>query len=349
MTSQEYWRRRAEAREGLAFQRAEQAQKSLSRAYRKAYRDLDADIRQLFNRYGSRNNMTPEEAEKFLSARELEGWANDMRQRIASMTDSPQRQRLQDQMDEALAMRYRISRAEALQQGVDVRLSHLADEAVNISTKALTDVLENSYYRHIFDMQKGMGFSFSFQTLTMATTKEILSRRWSGDNYSGRIWKNADRLAAEVKETLTAGLETGRSYRSMTKDVMEKMSAGNYEAARLIHTEASAMHNAADLATYKTAGIEWVMFVATLSEKTCDECGDLDRTKIAVKDLEQGENLPPIHPWCRCRTVMWIDAAETEAWKRSARDPKTGKNVKVPYSMSFNDWRGKYVDGPKAQ
>ena len=57
----------------------------------------------------------------------------------------------------------------------------------------------------------------------------------------------------------------------------------------------------------------------------------------------EGENFPPIHPRCRCVTIM----ADVNLTSRIARDPLTGENYKVDGSMTFDEWKNSLSDEQK--
>jgi hypothetical protein len=75
-----------------------------------------------------------------------------------------------------------------------------------------------------------------------------------------------------------------------------------------------------------------------LDSKTDEECGHLDRKIFDVKDKTPGLNCPPMHPFCRCSTKIYIDQDTRDDMKRRARNPKTGKNEIVPANMSYDEW-----------
>ena len=83
---------------------------------------------------------------------------------------------------------------------------------------------------------------------------------------------------------------------------------------------------------YEEIGIKQYRFVAALSELTCDRCGSLDGSVF--------KNFPPIHPRCRCVTIM----ADANLTRRIARDPHTGANYKVDGGMTFDEWKNSLSD-----
>ena len=94
---------------------------------------------------------------------------------------------------------------------------------------------------------------------------------------------------------------------------------------------------------YEEIGIKQYRFVAALSELTCDRCGSLDGSVFDTDKAVEGENFPPIHPRCRCVTIM----ADVNLTSRIARDPLTGENYKVDGSMTFDEWKNSLSDEQK--
>lgn len=95
---------------------------------------------------------------------------------------------------------------------------------------------------------------------------------------------------------------------------------------------------------YKSYGLEYYRYLATLDSQTDEECGELDMERIPVKDAEPGKNFPPMHPNCRCTTIPDMSADVIAKIKRAARDPATGKSITVPGSMTYAEWRKQFVE-----
>ena len=71
--------------------------------------------------------------------------------------------------------------------------------------------------------------------------------------------------------------------------------------------------------------LSYYRYNAILDNRTCEECKSLHGKILPVSMAREGENFPPLHPFCRC-TVDYV-----EKLKR----PRT----------SFDRWRETYVDG----
>lgn len=97
-----------------------------------------------------------------------------------------------------------------------------------------------------------------------------------------------------------------------------------------------------NFAAYIECKIETYQFLATLDERTCPVCGELDGKIYPVKERQIGKNCPPMHKNCRCTTVSTIGIEHGINMQRSAIDPATGKRIKVPRSMNWKEWKKYY-------
>lgn len=89
-------------------------------------------------------------------------------------------------------------------------------------------------------------------------------------------------------------------------------------------------------------GCDKAIYLAALDEKTCPICGKMDGKIIKIKGSVIGKDLPPLHRSCRCTIAAHYDDTDRSSWTRAARDPKTGKSIEVPATMTWKQWKKKY-------
>ena len=70
---------------------------------------------------------------------------------------------------------------------------------------------------------------------------------------------------------------------------------------------------------------------------------DTSEVLVDVKDMISGKNCSPMHPSCRCTSVIYYEDEDDENSTRFARD-KNGKRIEIPSNMTFNEWKKKYID-----
>ena len=73
--------------------------------------------------------------------------------------------------------------------------------------------------------------------------------------------------------------------------------------------------------------------MATLDRRTCIRCGERDGEIFALKDMNRGENAPPLHPRCRCTIVAYLDKPTGERFARQV------KRERVPADVTYKEWR----------
>ena len=171
---------------------------------------------------------------------------------------------------------------------------------------------------------------------------KILNSKWSGKNYSERIWTNTDILAGKVSDILGGAVASGQSLPKTASQLREAMGMARYYAERLIRTEANYVHNEAEYEAYKEMGIDQYIFVATLDMRTSSACRNKDGAVFEMSKKSTGENYPPLHPNCRSTTRAYF-GKEYEPLQRRARNPVTGKNELIE-NKSYKEW---YADQEK--
>lgn len=80
--------------------------------------------------------------------------------------------------------------------------------------------------------------------------------------------------------------------------------------------------------------------MATLDNRTSSICQEKDGKHYPVDDIQVGINYPPFHPNCRTTTIKYREDYGDRT--RMAKD-KSGKNIKVPLDLKYQDWR-KWID-----
>ena len=156
-------------------------------------------------------------------------------------------------------------------------------------------------------------------------------------------WRNSQIMAKKLEQVLLKGVMTGKSYRKLAVELEEMSEDGVFAAERLIRTEMTYIANQAELQAYKV-GIEEYIFVATLNSRTSKPCRKMDRKRVKISEAVVGENLPPLHPWCRSTTRIGIDDEVLATMQRRARDPQSGKTYLIPANMSYYEWEAQFTN-----
>lgn len=338
-----YWEYRAQQRMATYHRNAERTIHTVAGAYDKATKDIQGEIDKIFTKFASDGELTPAEAKRILNQPISKAEWNDIKGKVGQIKDPKLRRRLLNRLN-APAYAARISRLEALKANTYIQSKIIADVEISASTASYMDTAREAYYRTLFDIQKGVGLGFDVSVMSNRNVQEILKNPWGGTHFSSRVWANTDELSRQLNEVITAGFKSGIGSKKMAKELQERMGVGKFVAARIIRTETTFMANAAEMESYEEAEIDKYIFVATLDSKTSTVCRDHDRKVYKVKDAVPGENMPPMHPFCRSTTRAYLGPDTLKGIQRRARDPKTGKTYLVPASMNYHEWKEKYVE-----
>lgn len=344
-----YWERRKAQRMFEHMQSAEETADQIAHAYWKASGNINHRLDEIYNRYKSKHHLSDAEAKMLLNRMHDKTSFDELQNMLKQETDSDEKKELL-KLIESPAYSARIQRLQETQQQIDQLMKETYQLEKERSTRHYSNLIQESYYKSIFDIQKDTGLAFSFSGISAKQIDRLLKSKWSGKNYSNRIWGNTRKLAQDLKEELLVNLLTGRTDREVADIISNKFASGAMEARRLVRTESCYIANEMEAMSYEDCDIEKYMFVATLDKRTSKVCQEHDHKVYKVKDRQPGKNCPPMHPWCRSTTVAYLDDKTLEGMERRARDPETGKTYTVPADMSYLEWYDKYVasDSKKA-
>lgn len=341
-----YWENRQAQMMYEFMEDAEEISQELADIYAKASRQLNYRIEKIYDRFKDKHNLTDEEARQLLNTLRDKTDIDELMQKLAQ---DPKNADLVKQLESG-AYRARIERLENLQGEIDRMMREVYNQEKKVTTSHYVDLANNSYYREIYNIQKQAGFQFSFAAADPKAVALILGSKWSGMNYSERIWKNTNGLAQDIKEQMLLGMLTGKTEGEMAKELANKFATGSYEARRLVRTESNFVNGQMQLNAYEECDADEYEFVAVLDLRTSEICRSLDGKVFKTKDAQPGVNMNPMHPFCRSTTIIHLGDDVVEGLQRRARDPVTGENKLVPANMNYAKWYEQNVaHNPKAQ
>lgn len=341
-----YWEKRAANRMYEDMKTAEDAAEDIRKLYNRASRYIQLQGEDIFEAFRRQTGLTEAEARRYLmqanSPADIQAVINFAKQ----IKDPVRRQEILNWL-KAGATQARLARLAELQKALDNLVPLLYMQEMQIQQSAYQKIIQDAYLHKTFDIQQYAGFGKYTVPMEAERIDKLMRERWMGSNYSSRLWGNTGRLADALRDELMVSWLTGRSQLETWRAIDEEFHKGHHAARRLIRTESNYLANQAHNEAYKDSGVEKYIYVATLDLKTSKICRSLDGRAFNVKDAQPGKNYPPMHPWCRSTTIAWIPPELLKRMKRTARDPKTGKNYKVPADMTYSEWYAKYVEDSK--
>lgn len=338
-----YWSNRSNKRMETYHKDSNRVILKISKAYEEAIKEINQDIERMLDNFMIGNALTKLEAKKFLNQKIKNEVINQYKKILPTIEDEKLKQKIIAHI-ESQAYGARITRLEALKESIYLNLATVADVELRECEKLYTRTINKAYYLNCYDIQKGLAIGFNVAAMPTEVIEEILKTNWSGIHYSDRVWRNSQVMAKKLEQVLLKGVMTGKSYRKLAIELEEMSEDGVFAAERLIRTEMTYISNRAELQAYRECGIEEYIFVATLDSRTSKPCRKMDRKRIKISDAVVGENLPPLHPWCRSTTRMGIDDEVLATMQRRARNPETGRTYLVPANMSYYEWKTQFTN-----
>lgn len=164
------------------------------------------------------------------------------------------------------------------------------------------------------------GESVVFGAPSPDQVKAVLNAQFDDKDYSGRIWKDRDKLARELKDMMAAAIINGENSRIVAQKLAHRMGVEFSHAQRLIRTEQNRILNQAAIDRMKDAGMKQYRFIAIIDDRTCGRCQRKNGKIYKFTEKKVGQNFPPLHPYCRC-TVAGVPVWEDEGDEGNTPEP----------------------------
>ena len=339
LNNRKYWEEREKAKLNKGIKDCNKLAKELEKQYKIAYKQIEKEINNIFEKYSKDNQLTYAEASKYLTGSEFSEWRKDIAGYMQEIQENPE---ILLELN-TLSARSRITRWEEMLYEVDKILNNTTQTTEQQTTELLEDTYAENYNEEVFNISKQAGYVAKFSGVDQKTVKRTISYPWSGSDYSSRLWSNKVKLRNTLKEEMTQMVIRGESSKKIASRVATRLDGNRKSAERLIRTEHAYVMNEASKKVYEELELEKYEFLATLDKRTCKDCGKLDGKIFNTKDAKAGFNYPPLHPNDRCTTIAHFDDDFLEDDARFARD-ENGKRIEVPANMTYDEWKKKYVD-----
>lgn len=342
MKSAEYWRRRSEEVAARQFAKADAYLDELTREYARATEEIRRAIEVFYQRYAINGEVSMAEARRQLSGPELRQFKMTLEEFIEKAKNNADG-RWTKQLNEVY-YRVRVSRYEALLTEIQHYAEMLSGSRQRRTGELLGDVYEDTYYRTIYEIQRGTGFGVTFAKIDRDALETVLGTQFAGSNWSERIWGDRDKLIGELRTRLAQALIRGESAERTARDLAERMGVSRSNAERLVQTETAFFVGEATAAAYKASGVvDKYEILATLDSRTSEICRSMDGKAFNLSEREVGVNYPPLHARCRSTVVPYFED-EIDVGERIARS-EDGKAYYVSGDVTFQQWYDQYVRG----
>lgn len=342
--SKQYWLDRMLDRDKAAKLSEDKLLEELNRYYTDSYIAIEKELNNFYVKYVTENGISYNQARKILAPKDIREYSSkigELKKLYAETKDINVYLKMQE-----IGSRANVTRLQSLLDSIDIELIKSAHNTQISIEQHLSNMYKRSYKQALEDI------GASNKAINSRAVKEALSYPWSGMNFSERIWGNNAKIFNTMQETITRGIIQGKSVSNVAKDIkglsnqvfkkektlreMERIH--KYNAERLVRTETNHFMTKGHIEGYKASGVvKAVEICVHWDERTCPDCGSMDREVIPLNDVSYGSNVPPFHPFCRCTVVPVVDNNE-----------KTGYNYNEDGTIVVtHDWKGQHVSIPR--
>ncbi|MSS43783.1 phage head morphogenesis protein [Anaerosalibacter bizertensis] len=199
--------------------------------------------------------------------------------------------------------------------------------------KVINDILETvtkeRYNKNGYLMSIGM--KFDMKRFSDSKMKEIVNNTIDGKTWSDRNWTNKKKLERTLKREVNRLFQGETNINDIDKVIRDKFSQNAYNSKRLIETEVARCQAEANDLFAREHDVEKQMYVATLDERTTEQCQNLDSNIYDIDDTDKP--IPPLHPLCRS-TLVNLPSVD---WDFDTRKDNETKGY-IDF-MTYEEWK----------
>lgn len=341
-----YWDSRAEYIDRLFSESSGTIIRDQQQLYAELIRSIEREMSHFISSYAGSNGMSVSEAQKILSISELREFRDQVRsyQVIAQKLSEGATAYSKEELDRyisrlrTLESRVRVTRLESLRASLERWAVETGVAQDSLFSSVIPDYTEQVYDYTSYTIDIEEGFSTGLDPIQLDT---LFRQRWMDGSFSSRLWQDKETLLKNMRTVILQGIAMGHNPRRIARDLRKKMDSSKSACERIARTEVLHFFNEATYKAYKAHGIEEYMYMASLDEKTCPICGELDGKVFSLSERQEGVNYPVMHPNCRCTTRAYLRLyEESDVENSGTRKAKTaeGEYYEVPGDMTYEEW-----------
>lgn len=328
MSNKTYWRDRELEWKKKRLKDEKQYADEIQEIYANMMDSVGKEIESFFTRYANKENITMAEAKKRVSNIEIEAYQRKAKKYVKEKNFS-------DEANEQMRLynlAMKVNRLELLKANIGLELVAGHDELKSYTGQKL----EGAYLDEIKRNASILGDTVIDNA---KTAKVVADSSFKNATFSERIWVNQDQLKNSLSSVLSNALIQGKNPREFIPQIRKKFDVSRCNAERLLRTEIARVQTQAQAESYEANGIDEYEYVACGLKDVCPLCKEMDGKTFKLKDMEIGENAPPMHPNCHCATAPHSDRKEYEKWLDGLANGE--------HSLRFDEWKERQSEKSK--
>lgn len=329
MSSKTYWRDRELEWKKKRLKDEKQYADGIQEIYANMMDSVEKEIESFFTRYANKENITMAEAKKRVSNIDIEAYKRKAKKYVKEKNFS-------DEANEQMRLynlAMKVNRLELLKANIGLELVAGHDELKSYTG----DKLEGAYLEEIKRNASILGDTVIDNA---KTAKAVADSSFKNATFSERIWVNQDQLKNSLSSVLSNALIQGKNPREFIPLIRKKFDVSRCNAERLLRTEIARVQTQAQAESYEANGIDEYEYIACSLKDVCPLCKEMDGKTFKLKDMEIGENAPPLHPNCHCALAPYSDRKVYEQWLNGLANGE--------HNLRFDEWKARQSDKSKS-
>lgn len=329
MSSKTYWRDRELEWKKKRLKDEQEYADEIQEIYANMMDSVEKEIESFFTRYASKEGITMSEAKKKVSSIDIKAYQRKAKKYVKEKNFS-------DEANEQMRLynlAMKVNRLELLKANIGLELVAGHDELKSYTG----DKLEGAYLEEIKRNASILGDTVIDNA---KTAKVVADSSFKNATFSERIWVNQDQLKNSLSSVLSNALIQGKNPREFIPLIRKKFDVSRCNAERLLRTEIARVQTQAQIESYEANGIDEYEYVACGLKDVCPLCKEMDGKTFKLKDMEIGENAPPMHPNCHCATAPHSDRKEYEKWLDGLANGE--------HSLRLDEWKERQSEKSKS-
>lgn len=285
--SSNYWRKREREWKKADLRDEAKYIQEIQDIYSTMLTQINKEIESFFVRYSNKEGMSMAEAKRKASDIDIKEYEKKAKKYVKEKDFSKE---ANEQM-RLYNLTMKVNRLELLKANIGLELTAGSDELVSFTKEKLEGAA-------LEQIQRNAGILGDTIVDNAKTAKTIANSSFKNATFSERIWSQQDLLKNDLYGILSTALIQGRNPREFIPKVRKSFDVTRYQAERLLRTELTRVRIQAQAESYEANGIDEYEYVACGLKDVCPICKVLDKQIFKLKDMEIGENAPPMHPNC---------------------------------------------------
>lgn len=301
LRSRAYWRDREEAQRQKNITDEAEYRKEVERIYRHMMSEMSKEISDFYVKYASKEGISLAEAKRRVKRVDMKAYSERAKEYAKNRDFSAQA----NAEMELYNLTMKANRLEMLKAELGMHVVGGFDEMQKYFDEKLSE-------RALDEFQRMGGILGETVQGNGELINSIVNASFHNATFSDRIWGNYAGFKSSLERELIRGLIGGVGASQLSANIRKACAdVSAKEAMRLMVTELARVRTDASKRSMEKNGNKKYEFMA-LGQRPCPICQGLNGKIFLVKDMEPGENAPPMHPWCHCAVAPHWDEWEDE-------------------------------------